>query len=264
MGLHQRGHPATYTEHLICQADLALAIPSLLFLLQAIYWSHLSRCEVRNVENISRPTILFVDDEPCMREVMVLILSEAGYETYTAIDGFDALAQLRNSTPDLIISDLHMPRMSGVEFLSVVRHRFPSIPVIAISGAFDANEVCSTGVMADAFYPKARCHPDELLRTVDELMRSSLSRPTNHHPCQPPRVQKARITRDTKGIPAVLLICTDCLRAFSWAPQRENGEEIDQAKCQYCTTPVNFVSDIRLPPSPGVLAICDAVSLPAI
>jgi len=199
-----------------------------------------------------------------MRELMALILSEAGYEALTAVDGFDALARLRNLTPDLIISDLHMPRMSGIEFLSVVRHRFPAIPVIAISAAFDRNEVCPTGVMADAFYPKARCHPEELLRTIDELMRSPLSRPTNYRPCQPPRVQTGRITRDTKGTPAVLLTCTDCLRAFSWTAQRGNGEEIHQAKCQYCTTPVNFVSDVRLQPSPGVRAARDAVSLPAI
>ncbi len=92
------------------------------------------------MKNISRATILFVDDDPCMREVMAMILTEEGYEVSTAADGFDGLAQFRKSIPDLIISDLHMPRMSGVEFLSVVRHRFPAIPVIAISGAHEMNE----------------------------------------------------------------------------------------------------------------------------
>ena len=216
------------------------------------------------MKNTFRPTILFVDDEPCMRELMALILSEEGYEAYTAMDGFDALAQLRNFTPDLIISDLHMPRMSGVEFLSIIRHRFPAIPVIAISGAFDLDEVCPTGVMADAFFPKARCHPDELVRTIDELMRGPLPRPTNYHPCQPPRVQTARIARDAHGVPAVLLTCTDCLRAFSCAEQPAGGGEVHQAKCQHCMTPVNFVSDVALQVPPGVLTACDAASLSAI
>ena len=99
-----------------------------------------------------------------MRELMAMILTEEGYEVSTATDGFDGLAQLRSSVPDLVISDLQMPRMSGVEFLSVVRHRFPAIPVIAMSGAYEMNEYSPAGVMADAFYPKSRCHPDELMR----------------------------------------------------------------------------------------------------
>jgi len=135
------------------------------------------------VSSFSRASILFLDDDPCMRDVMAMVLNEEGYEVSTAADGFDGLAQLRNSIPDLIISDLHMPRMSGVEFLSVVRRRFPAIPVIAISGAHEMNASFPAGVMADAFYPKGRCHPDELMRTIHELMRGPLSRPTNYRPC---------------------------------------------------------------------------------
>ncbi len=55
--------------------------------------------------------------------------------------------------PDIMLSDLNMPCMSGFELLSVVRHRLPSIRVIAMSGAFSGNEVPS-GVAADAFYQK--------------------------------------------------------------------------------------------------------------
>ena len=129
------------------------------------------------MKNISKAAILFVDDEPCMRELMAMILNEEGYEVATAIDGFDGLVQLRNAIPDLIISDLQMPRMSGVEFLSVVRHRFPAIPVLAISGSFDTEEFSPAGVMADAFYPKSRCHPDELMQTIHELMYRQLKPP---------------------------------------------------------------------------------------
>ena len=152
-----------------------------------------------NVKNISKATILFVDDDPCMREVMAMILGEEGFEVSTAANGFDALAQLRSFVPDLLISDLQMPRMSGAEFLSIVRHRFPAVPVIAISGAYDMNECSPAGVMADAFYPKSRCHPDELMRTVRELMYGKLARPTNYRPCQPPQVQTARNGEDRNG-----------------------------------------------------------------
>lgn len=77
--------------------------------------------------------ILVVDDETTVRNTTALLLREAGgYEVFTAVHGFDALLQLRSSSPpDIIISDLNMPQMSGFEFLSVVRRRFPEILVIA-------------------------------------------------------------------------------------------------------------------------------------
>ena len=214
------------------------------------------------MKNISKATILFVDDEPCMRELMAMILSEEGYEVSTASDGIDALAQLRSSVPDLIISDLQMPRMSGIEFLSVVRHRFPAVPVLAISGAYEINEFSPAGVMADAFYPKSRCHPDELMQTVRELMYQQLSRPTNYHPCQPPKVQIARNLQDGIGSPALFLTCTDCLRAFSWHGE-ETGQEVQQARCQFCLTPVSFVIDILPPPSAAIMSACGAATMPA-
>lgn len=211
------------------------------------------------MKNISRASILFVDDEPCMRELMAMILNEEGYEVATATDGLDALSQLRSFTPDLIISDLQMPRMSGVEFLAVVRHRFPAIPVLAISGSFDMDEFSPAGVMADAFYPKSRCHPDELMKTVRDLMYLPLPRPTNYHPCQPPKVQTARSTRDRDGNPVSLLTCTDCLRAFSCAKE-DSGHETQQANCQFCMAPVNFIHDDPGPASPSIMSSCDVVA----
>jgi CheY-like chemotaxis protein len=53
------------------------------------------------------------------------MLSNAGYEVRTAKDGFDALAQMRQGVPELMITDLNTPNMSGFELLSVVRRRFP-------------------------------------------------------------------------------------------------------------------------------------------
>ena len=123
-----------------------------------------------NVTDFSRATILYVDDDPAMREVMSLILSEEGFDVVTASDGIEAIAELRGWTPDLIISDLHMPRMSGIEFLSVVRRRFPAIPAIAMSGAFDLTQSFAAGVMADAFYPKGQSQPDELMHIIRDLI----------------------------------------------------------------------------------------------
>jgi len=81
------------------------------------------------------------------------LLETQGYEVLCAGDGFEGLAALKQSLPDIIISDLRMPNMSGFEFLSVVRRRFPVIPVIVISGEFSGLSVPET-VLADAFFPK--------------------------------------------------------------------------------------------------------------
>ena len=199
----------------------------------------------------SRATILFVDDDACMREVMGMILDEEGYEVITAIDGFDGLAVLRATTPDLIISDLHMPYMSGFEFLSIVRRRFPAIPVIAISGAHEQNESFPVAVMADAFYPKGRCHPDELMQMIAQLLRAELSRPTNYHPSRSQQVQIVRKVRDVYGAVVMLLTCTDCLRSFAVDAAGDVAASQLHAACAHCGTLVDYTDD------------CSAVSLPA-
>lgn len=201
------------------------------------------------MKSISRATILFVDDDPCMREVMAMMLDEEGYEASTAADGLEALAQLRTSIPDLIISDLHMPRMSGIEFLSVIRRRFPAVPVIAISGAHAMDASFPAGVIADAFYPKGRCHPDDLMRTIRALMHGPLSRPINYRPCQPPAIQNARVSRDSSGLPVLLLTCSDCLRSFSLNAAGLVDDRILQAHCGHCHFPVQFIIDMEQVPA---------------
>jgi CheY-like chemotaxis protein len=65
--------------------------------------------------------VLSVDGEPIIRKVLPRYLAAAGYVVRAAVDGLDALRKLREGHPDMIISDLNMPRMSGNEFLAIVR-----------------------------------------------------------------------------------------------------------------------------------------------
>jgi CheY-like chemotaxis protein len=101
--------------------------------------------------------VLVVDDDPTVLQVSSLVFKENGYEVRTARDGFEALLELRRSAPDVIISDLRMPNMSGFELLSVVRRRFPHIPVVAISGEFEGTS--PAGLIADAFFIKGQYAP---------------------------------------------------------------------------------------------------------
>ena len=193
----------------------------------------------------SRHHVLLVDDEPAVRESLALILESAGYDVSSAEDGFDGLLQLRRLAPDVIISDLNMPQMSGFEFLSVVRRRFPEIPVVAMSGAYDSGDRVPGGVIADAFYPKGQHHPSDLLRTVAELIRTAESRAVNHHRQSAP-VWIPRNGKDSKGVPFIVLTCTECLRSFPLSVIREDVQEIQETPCLFCTTPVRYVIDFSL------------------
>jgi hypothetical protein len=105
-----------------------------------------------------RYRVLVVDDDPSFLETMTAILESRGYEVLEADDGFAGLAALRESLPDVILSDLKMPNMNGFEFLSVVRHRFPRLPVIAISGEFKGVGVPDS-VLADFYFEKGSYSP---------------------------------------------------------------------------------------------------------
>jgi CheY-like chemotaxis protein len=177
------------------------------------------------MSNTSKHRILVVDDEPSVRGSLAGLLNDAGYEVSTAQHGFDALLQLRSATPDVIISDLNMPQMSGFEFLSVVRRRFPEIPVVAVSGAYKSGDCVPGGVIADAFFAKGQHHPDELLRTVAELIRTSVARAMNHYQQSAP-VWIPRNGKDSKGVPYIVLTCTECLRSFPLSVLREDVQEI--------------------------------------
>jgi len=119
--------------------------------------------EARN----SSAKLLVVDDELLIRTSMFQFLTDIGYAVRTAEDGLAALVAIQEDLPDILLSDLNMPGMSGFDLLSVVRHCFPSIQVIAMSGSFSGDEVPS-GVYADSFYQKG-CSGRSLLRILQEL-----------------------------------------------------------------------------------------------
>jgi CheY-like chemotaxis protein len=125
------------------------------------------------VSNDPKTRILIVDDDPSIRTTVAMLLADEGYEVSTAEDGFDALLQMKSTVPELIVSDLNMPQMSGFEFLSVVRRRFPQLSVIAMSGAYHCGSAVPGGVIADAFYPKGQGTTVELLKVVAELIQTS-------------------------------------------------------------------------------------------
>ena len=120
--------------------------------------------------------LLLVDDESSVREVVSAVLVANGYVVVAAKDGLDALEQLDELLPDVIVSDLKMPRMSGFELLAIVRRRFPHVPVIATSGEFWGSDL-PAGVLADAYLEKGNYTANQLCTTIAGLVTSSPMRP---------------------------------------------------------------------------------------
>jgi CheY-like chemotaxis protein len=118
---------------------------------------------------MTKRSVLLVEDDGDLRVILAAMLIQAGYQVRTAWDGVSALLEIATGIPDIIVSDLNMPRMSGFELLSTLRAEFPSIPLIAMSGAFSGSQV-PEGVSADAFYEKGT-HPVFLTRLVSAMTR---------------------------------------------------------------------------------------------
>ena len=191
-----------------------------------------------------RHRVLVVDDEEAVRDVFTKMLQEEGYEVTTAENGFDALLKLKHLSPEVLISDLNMPKMSGFELLSVVRRRFPTISVIASSGAY-ASRVVPTGVLADAFYAKGEGDPQALLNSVAMLIQTSDAQAIAHQDQSAP-VWIPRNGKDSNGIPYIVITCTECLRSFPLNVTSEQNPEVLETPCLFCSNTVKYIIDFSL------------------
>jgi len=185
-----------------------------------------------------QPRILVVDDDAAVRETLMLLLDHAGYSTAGAQSAFEALEQIKNATPDVLLCDLEMPNMSGFEFLSIVRSRFPQIAVIAMSGAFGSD--LPEAVLADGFYSKGHRNPSDLFRMVAGVLAPTApASPRQERPV----VWSHWISRDAEGKSFVLVSCTECLRPFPVAMNVSLGRKIRAAECAFCGAEVRYVAE---------------------
>lgn len=189
-----------------------------------------------------RSRILVVDDDAGVRNVCSMLLRESGYDVDTAEDGFSALVSIKTAIPELLLSDLNMPHMSGFELLSVVRRRFPQIVVIAMSGAYTYTEDVPSGVLADAFYTKGTRSAVPLLQMVQDLLLTSARRVPDHVRQSAP-VWIPRNGKDASGRPFIVIGCTECLRSFPMNVAEEATAEILLTNCLFCATEIRYIID---------------------
>jgi len=84
-------------------------------------------------------SVLVVEDDPDLVDLMAVILQDAGYRVATATDGLEALARIEAEMPSLILLDMRMPRMNGWEFAGEFRSRWDrSCPIVVVTAAENA------------------------------------------------------------------------------------------------------------------------------
>ncbi|MFG1690708.1 response regulator [Gemmatimonadota bacterium] len=108
-------------------------------------------------------SILVIDDDPSVREVLRKVLERAGHTVLDAKDGKQALRMFARNPTDVVISDMYMPEMNGIEFLIRVREAFPEARIIAMSGGgfldqesvlAAASKLGAVGVLEKPFSPE--------------------------------------------------------------------------------------------------------------
>jgi DNA-binding NtrC family response regulator len=145
----------------------------------------------------SDKTILIVDDETNVRLVLQTALESAGYAVIEAADGQAALRRLRDSACSLILLDLKMPKMDGIELLSRLRSEGNSVPVIMLTAhgsIHDAVEAMKLGAIDFLTKPIT---PDALRRVVAEVIeRHAADSATPRKPAAEPVDHSTRIAID--------------------------------------------------------------------
>lgn len=120
--------------------------------------------------------ILLVEDDPSIREVVALGLRAAGFEVETAIDGEDGLARWRAGSPDLVLLDVMLPRLDGLEVCRAIRHE-STTPVVMLTARSDTIDVV-VGLESGADdYVRKPFEMRELIARVRAALRRQRSEP---------------------------------------------------------------------------------------
>jgi DNA-binding response OmpR family regulator len=119
---------------------------------------------------MTKSKILVVDDDPGILNFTRTKLNSSGYEAMTATNGYECIDCLRMEKVDLVVLDLIMPRMEGLECLARIR-AFSSIPVIILSArGSDEARIKGLKLGADDYLPKP-FNPDELVARIETVLR---------------------------------------------------------------------------------------------
>ena len=127
----------------------------------------------------NRPLVLVADDEPQIRKLVALTLTEEGFRVVTARDGEEALDRVASQRPDVVLLDIVMPGMDGIEVLHQLREWHP-VPVILLTARSSKADVAAGLDLGADDYIAKPLHPRELAARVRAVLRrASRVQPAN-------------------------------------------------------------------------------------
>lgn len=117
-------------------------------------------------------TILVVDDDPMNLKMAEFILKKASYDVILVASGRECLEKIKEDKVDLVLLDIEMPQMDGIQTLEHIRseERFAKLPVIFLTASADAEEADKSGALGAAGYLKKPFLPPDLLQCVGEAL----------------------------------------------------------------------------------------------
>lgn len=110
--------------------------------------------------------ILIIDDNAGALQALASMLQEEGFVVITEPDGLSALERLESAAPDLVLTDLHMPGISGLDLLAVVRERAPGLPVILMTSDSTPENARSARERGAAQFLTKPLHIDTVTRVL--------------------------------------------------------------------------------------------------
>jgi twitching motility two-component system response regulator PilG len=120
-------------------------------------------------EELRGVKVLVIDDSKTIRRSAENLLSKAGCDVITATDGFDALAKIADSHPEIIFVDIMMPRLDGYQTCSLIKHNkvFRAIPVIMLSSKDGLFDRARGRIVGSEHYLTKPFTKDELLSAIE-------------------------------------------------------------------------------------------------
>ncbi len=123
--------------------------------------------------------VLVIDDSNTIRRSAEIFLRQGGHEVVLAEDGFDALAKVNDTTPDLIFCDILMPRLDGYQTCAIIKRnpRFSAVPVIMLSSKDGVFDKARGRMVGSEDYLTKPFTKEQLLRAVAQYHPARLSAP---------------------------------------------------------------------------------------
>ena len=118
--------------------------------------------------------ILIIDDEPEICKMITEFLFDAGYSASYALNGPDGLAMIKRDSPSLVLLDIGMPGMNGIEVMRLIHEQFPVLPVVVLTGQRDTETVKKMIELGASEYLTKPIHMETLL---NQFVRDMIGSP---------------------------------------------------------------------------------------